>query len=149
MPVKKNSFKKLYRSESNRVLAGVAGGLGEYFTIDPLLIRIVFILLTVFGGGGIVIYLILWILIPNETDHSKTPEDTIKQNAEELKTKAKAFAEEFKGMSNEDHPRNWLGFFIIIVGLLFLFDNLGFLQFHLFWPLALIALGFFLLFRNK
>jgi phage shock protein C len=149
MPVKKNSFKKLYRSENNRVLAGVSGGLGEYFGIDPILIRLILVLTTIFGGSGILIYLVLWIIIPNEKDVDKDSKDTIRQNAEELKTKAKAFAEEFKDMSAKDNPHNWFGFLIIIIGVLFLFDNLGFLQFHLFWPLVLIVLGFFLVFRNK
>lgn len=149
MPKAKGTYRKLYRSETNRVLAGVAGGLGEYFGIDPILIRLVLVLTTIFGGSGILIYLVLWILIPNENDVDKNSEDTIKQNAEELKTKARAFAQEFKGMSREDHPRSWFGFLVIIIGLLFLFDNLGFLQFHLFWPLLLIALGFFLVFKNN
>jgi len=147
MATKKNSFKKLYRSESNRVLAGVAGGLGEYFGIDPTLIRLLFVLLTVFGGGGVLIYIILWILIPCESCIDKDSEETIKQNAEELKEKARDFAEGFKGMSAENHPRNWFGFVIIVLGLLFLFDSLGFLRFHSFWPLLLIAFGFFLLFK--
>ena len=103
MPVKKNLFKTLYRSETNRILAGVAGGLGEYFEVDPVLIRIIFILLTVFGGGGVLIYLILWILIPNETDNNKNSEDTIRQNAQELKEKATTLAHELKGMSDENH----------------------------------------------
>jgi len=147
MAAKKETFKKLYRSETNRVLAGVAGGLGEYFVIDPTLIRLLFVLLTVFGGGGVLVYIILWILIPSENNSEKNSEETIKDNAEELKNRAKKFAEEFRGMSTDNHPRNWFGFIVIVLGLLFLFDNLGFLKFHLFWPVLLIAFGFFLLFK--
>jgi len=147
MATKKETFKKLYRSETDRVLAGVAGGLGEYFQIDPTIIRLIFVLLTVFGGGGILVYVILWILIPSERNVEKNSEETIRNNAEEFKTKAKSFAQEFKGMSVENHPKNWLGFVIIVLGLLFLLDNLGFLRFHLFWPILLIALGLFLLFK--
>jgi len=147
MATKKETFKKLYRSETNRVLAGVAGGLGEYFKIDPTLIRLLFVLLTVFGGGGILVYFILWILIPNENCINKQSDETIKQNAQELKDKAKSFAQEFKDMSSEKKPRNWFGFIVIFLGLLFLFDNLGFLKFNLFWPILLIGFGFFLLFK--
>jgi len=149
MAKKNEIYKKLYRSETNRVLAGVAGGLGEYFGIDPLLLRILFILLAVFGGGGVIIYLILWLLIPSEKDTARDPEDTIKQNAEELKMKAQSFAKEFKGMQSENHSRNRFGFLIIVIGLVFLFDNLGFFRFHFFWPVLLIAFGLFLVFRNK
>jgi len=147
MAVKKEAFKKLYRSETNRILAGVAGGLGEYFAIDPTLIRLIFALLTIFGGGGILVYIILWILIPSENNSGKNSEETIKENAQEFKNRAKNFANEFKGMSVENHPRNWFGFVVIVLGILFLFDNLGFLKFHLFWPILLIAFGFFLLFK--
>lgn len=147
MAKQNGTYKKLFRSETNRVIAGVAGGLGEYFGIDPILIRLILVLTTIFGGSGILIYIVLWIIIPNENDIAKDSKDTMKQNAEELKTKARAFAEGFKGMSSENHPRNWFGFIVIVLGLLFLFDNLGFLRFHLFWPLLLIALGLFLLFK--
>lgn len=147
MVAKKETFKKLYRSETNKVLAGVAGGLGEYFQIDPTIIRLIFVLLTVFGGGGVLVYIILWILIPCENCINKDSEETIRENAEELKTKARSFAREFKGMSVKHHSGNWFGFIVIVLGLLFLFDNLGFLRFHLFWPIVLIALGLFLLFK--
>ena len=147
MPTKKETFKKIYRSETNRILAGVAGGLGEYFQIDPTLIRLIFVLLTVFGGGGVLVYIILWVLIPSEKNAGKDSEETIKNNAEELKTKAQDFAQGFKGMSCKHHSGNWFGYIIIALGLLFLFDNLGFLKFHLFWPILLIVFGLFLLFK--
>lgn len=54
--------KKLYRSQTNRVLAGVCGGLGEYFGIDPLIFRILFIILP---GMNLFVYLIIAIFIPN------------------------------------------------------------------------------------
>ncbi len=144
---KKAEFKRLYRSETNKVLAGVAGGLGEYFGVDPTIIRLIFVLLTVFGGGGVLVYIILWILIPCESCLDKDSDQTIKENTQEMREKAKKFAGEFKRMPVENNPKNWLGFFIIVFGLLFLFDNLGFLQFHLFWPLLIIAFGLFLLFK--
>ncbi|MEP7040755.1 MAG: PspC domain-containing protein [Chloroflexota bacterium] len=54
----------LRRRISNRVLGGVAGGLGDYFNIDPLLIRIAFVGLMIFGGAGLVLYVAAWLLIP-------------------------------------------------------------------------------------
>lgn len=56
--------RRLYRSNTDRVIAGVGGGLGEYLGIDPIWIRIGFVLLTVGGGAGILIYLIMWLLVP-------------------------------------------------------------------------------------
>lgn len=56
------------RSTTNRMVAGVAGGLAEYARVDPLLIRVVFAVLTVFGGLGLIIYGICWLLLPREDE---------------------------------------------------------------------------------
>jgi phage shock protein C len=59
--------KRLYRSSSDKVIAGVCGGLGEYFDIDPIIWRIVFIFLLMPGGfPGFIPYLILWAIIPEK-----------------------------------------------------------------------------------
>ena len=58
--------KKLYRSQTDSMLAGVCGGLGAYFNIDPTLIRILFVLSTIFSGAGILVYLAMWLIVPEE-----------------------------------------------------------------------------------
>lgn len=58
--------KKLYRSQSNKMICGVCGGVGEYFNIDPTLIRLGWALLTCVGGAGILVYLVAAIIIPDE-----------------------------------------------------------------------------------
>ena len=58
--------RKLYRSKSNRKLAGVCGGLAQYFNLDATLIRVLFIALAVLGGSGLVLYLAMWIIVPNQ-----------------------------------------------------------------------------------
>jgi len=58
--------RKLYRSKTDRILAGVCGGLAEFFNTDPTLIRVLFVLLTVLGGAGPIIYLAMWIIVPNQ-----------------------------------------------------------------------------------
>ena len=60
--------KKLYRSRTERWLVGVCGGIGEYFDIDPTVIRVIFILAGFIMGGGLWIYLILWIIMPLNPD---------------------------------------------------------------------------------
>jgi phage shock protein C len=57
--------RKLYRSQTQRMIAGVCGGLAEYFNVDATLIRVLFLILTVFGGSGLVIYLVMWIIVPD------------------------------------------------------------------------------------
>jgi phage shock protein C len=57
---------KLYRSRTNRQVAGVCGGLAKRFNVDVTLVRVLFVLLGIFGGSGIVLYIALWIIVPNE-----------------------------------------------------------------------------------
>lgn len=60
--------KKLYRSNDDRWLAGVCGGIAEYFDLDPTLIRVLFILFGFVVGGGLIIYLLLWLIMPPGPD---------------------------------------------------------------------------------
>lgn len=61
-------MKKLYRSKTNRKLAGICGGLAEYFGIDSTLIRLGFALFTLAGGSGLFIYLVAALIIPEEDE---------------------------------------------------------------------------------
>jgi phage shock protein C len=65
---------RLYRSRTNRMIGGVCGGLGEFFAIDPTLIRILFTILAILGGQGILLYLILVIIIPDQPQPAKETE---------------------------------------------------------------------------
>ena len=58
----------LRRSISDRKIAGVAGGLGRYFNVDPLIFRVVLVTLAIFGGSGLLLYAIGWLLVPEEGD---------------------------------------------------------------------------------
>jgi len=57
-------MKKLYRSRTDRKIAGICGGLGEYFNIDPVITRILFVALTFGDGAGLLTYIIMWIFVP-------------------------------------------------------------------------------------
>lgn len=59
--------RKLYRSDDNRLICGVCGGLGEFFNIDPTIVRLVFAVLSVFGGSGIGLYLLAVFIIPKRS----------------------------------------------------------------------------------
>jgi phage shock protein C len=61
-----NEVKRLYRARQDRMLGGVCAGLGKYLTTDPTVIRLVFVLLAMAGGPGLLAYLILWIVVPEE-----------------------------------------------------------------------------------
>lgn len=68
--IKKAQKKRLYRSNERRI-AGVCGGIAEYFNIDPVLIRLLWLFFTLMGGSGILIYIIAWIVIPPRPDYKK------------------------------------------------------------------------------
>jgi phage shock protein C len=56
--------KKLYRSQENRMIAGICGGIGEYFEIDPNLIRILWMMFSLAGGAGVLAYIAAYVIIP-------------------------------------------------------------------------------------
>ncbi len=58
------NIKRLYRSKKERIIAGVCGGIAEYFDVDPTLIRLLWIVFILMGGSGIIAYLIAWIIVP-------------------------------------------------------------------------------------
>lgn len=58
--------KQLRRSKTDKMIAGICGGLGKYFGLDPTILRLVFVLLMIFAGTGLLAYLIMWLVIPYE-----------------------------------------------------------------------------------
>jgi len=143
---------KLYRSETDKMIAGVAGGLGEYFNIDSSLIRILFVLITLLGGSGILLYLVLWLIIPSKVNQGKLDSDTIKHNVQEMKERAQSFTSGIKKGHKKHDSRNWFAFVIIILGVVFLLENLGLVEPFLirkFWPLILIFFGLAVFFKNE
>lgn len=76
--------KRLYRSRKERMLAGVCGGIAEYFEVDPTLVRLAWVLFTFVGGAGIVAYIIAWIIVP------EAPEDALKTENNKIGKKRKS-----------------------------------------------------------
>jgi len=58
--------KRVYRSRTDRVLGGVCSGLGKYFALDPVLLRVLWAIAFFVGGAGLLAYIIAWIIIPEE-----------------------------------------------------------------------------------
>ena len=80
-PQTSGAIRRLRRRTSDRVIGGVAGGLGDYFNVDPLLIRIGFVGLMLFGGAGLVLYVVAWLLIPHEGSDESTVERVLRRFA--------------------------------------------------------------------
>jgi phage shock protein C len=58
--------KHLQRSRTEKMIGGVCGGLGEYFGIDPTIVRVLWVAVTLLGGAGILLYLVLWVIMPEQ-----------------------------------------------------------------------------------
>lgn len=65
-------MKKLYRSEQNKIFAGVIGGIGEYFDVDPVILRILWVALVIFTGffPGLIVYIAACFIIPKKSEQS-------------------------------------------------------------------------------
>lgn len=141
--------KKLYRSREDRVIAGVAGGLAEYFNIDSTLVRIIIVILAIWGGFGLIAYIIGAIVIPEEPGgiemaDKKTPKRTVKKEEPvvvEQRTEEKEVFD-FKRMQGEQI----FGLIVLFIGLIFLLEAFipGF-SFGKLWPLILIGLGLWMI----
>jgi len=75
-----NGTKRLYRKPEGQIVAGVCTGLADYLGIDVTIIRLVFAALTVFGGTGVLLYLIAWLVVPEEDKKSSIAEEFVSKN---------------------------------------------------------------------
>ena len=119
---------RLYRRTNDKIIAGVCGGLADYFRIDPLLVRLAFIIFAVTGGASILVYVALWIAIP-----AATADGTAVTSS--------------RGVSGET-----AGIVLVGIGGAWLLANLGvfdFVNWKLAWPVVLIALGLGIVFRRS
>ena len=67
-------MKRLYRSKNERMLGGVCAGLGEYLDVDPAVIRLIWVVITILSiGTGIIVYILAWIIIPEENSGRAAP----------------------------------------------------------------------------
>lgn len=135
-----NSSTHLYRSETDRYLAGICGGIAEYFGLDSTLVRVLFITIILLGGSGLVVYFILWLVIPTKSENiNNTKEMSMKTSSD--KTNSTELNKKNKSLG---------GLFLIGIGLLMLLDNFGigrYLMLEKTWPSIFIVLGLIILSR--
>jgi phage shock protein C len=146
----------LYRSRTNSVLGGVCGGLGDYLKLDPTLVRLVFIVLALADGIGILIYLVLWLITPLEgfTETGDLPE-TARANVDEIAERARSVSDDVRRTVATASPQAGviIGAILIGLGVIFLLQNLNlawlwWLNFDVLWPVVLIIVGAVLLLRR-
>ena len=147
-------MKRLCRSDTDRVIAGVCGGLAAHLRLDSLVVRILFAVLATLNGAGVVLYLLLWILLPISPDERRSPEEVIRSNAEEIRGRAHELTREARGTFGGDWEGQGksggrmlaIGTAFVGIGVLLLLRNFGFLLWiGKLWPLVVVALGVALL----
>lgn len=133
--------KPLTRS-SERMIGGVCAGLAEHLNIDPTLVRLAFVALGLVYGFGVLIYLVMWIVIPDESGQQLISEDAIRANLEDIGSQARRLGKSSQGPA-------LIGLILVGIGGLALARNLipGF-QFRFGLPLLLILVGGYLLLRR-
>ena len=89
--------KKLYRSKKDHMIAGVCGGIAEYFDVDSTLVRLLTVLFVLLGGAGVLAYIIAWIIIPKKPEQvSDDKFDKREQSKEKIQKGAEEVVEEVK-----------------------------------------------------
>ena len=142
-------------------LGGVCGGIAEYFNIDPALVRILFVLVAIYGGAGVLFYLILWIVIPRrplETfEYYKKKAEPVYEseqplNSDEPSGENPAMSENNQrtvGKNKKGNGSVIAGIILVTLGTLFLADNfIPNIDFSDIWPVILVVAGVGLIASN-
>jgi len=140
---------KLYRSLSDRMIGGVCGGLGTFLNIDPIFVRLLFILLLFGSDFGFLLYLVLWIIIPEEGKAYGFKDDSAGD-------KVRSMVDDIQQAVSQPHPQAGLimGVGLIVIGGFLFLDRLNlswmnWIDLDILWPILLIIGGVVLLFRKK
>ncbi len=149
--------RRLTRSTSDVVIAGVCSGLGQYLGIDAWIVRLFFLLLALGNGIGVFIYLLLWFIVPREGEaRDATMGENVRTGADEIAAHVRSMGDELRQSVNRPNQQVGLllGAALILVGVYFLLQNLNvywlrWLKFDLLWPVLLIIGGVVLLVRLR
>ncbi|MCA9960775.1 MAG: PspC domain-containing protein [Anaerolineales bacterium] len=136
---------RLTRSETDNIIAGVCGGLSDYLGVDSVLIRLAFVVLLFASGIGFPIYLILWVIMPRADTVNQPNSEIIQKNIEEM-------GNTVTGSINRAGRPGTVGVIFILLGIYFLFNQLGWLNWvhgGILWPIIIIGLGAYLLVRRS
>lgn len=143
--------KRLTRSTTDRVFGGVCGGLAEYLQVDPTIVRIIFVLVGVWQGWGVLVYFLLWWVIP-ENKPATGGDDRVQQVGSEMRQAAQRVAEQVRGNDGSTRGAMIVGGILVVIGLMALgkeFLPWKIFSWDFFWPLAIVAFGVALMFKRK
>ncbi len=140
--------KNLCRSRDNRVIAGVCGGIAEYFATDPTIIRLVWAAFAL-TGTGVIVYIIAAIIMPERNQSSFDRFDDYDPEKDFKDYTSTEFKEERYGKPSGNNGRLILGAVLIFFGLLiFLQRFVSWIDFKLLWPLVFVVIGMLMIFKG-
>jgi phage shock protein C len=137
--------RRLYKSETDRVIGGVAGGMAEYLDVDPSIVRVVWAVLAIITGGlFFVLYIVMWIVVPLPPESPRVEGEAPAPGAEGASTWNPRPP---RRASRRSGGGSWvLGLILIGLGLYFLArEYWPGIDFNRLWPFGLVALGILLL----
>ncbi|AFV22900.1 phage shock protein C [Methanolobus psychrophilus R15] len=149
---------RLTRSRDDRMLAGVAGGVGKYFDTDPTLVRLILVI-AAFATDGLMIwiYILMAIIVPEEEKTKKVlrvdPEDNgpVPEN-ERVVVIGEQSSGEVEPKKDTVDPAVWLGIGLILLGAFFLLSRLGlfwWFNWGIMWPLLIVLVGIWIILRSR
>ncbi len=145
----------MYRSRTDRMVGGVCGGLSKYYSLDPIVTRLIFVVLALVDGVGILLYLILLVIIKEEPGE-KVDVDTGAKTKEFINEAGKRSQEVAKNIKTNQSwigdKRNLIALLIIVVGIALLLKQLfpeRLVHWEYVWPGILIVFGFYLITRHN
>lgn len=94
--------KRLYRSEKDKMLGGVCAGIADYLNIDPVIVRVIFVLIFLAEGIGLMIYVLLWIIVPEEKSTKTDPKEIVEENSKEIEENVKKVTKGLKKKVRSD-----------------------------------------------
>ncbi len=148
---------RITKSKTDKVIDGVCGGIAEYFGVDSVIVRLIFIVLVFLNGLGLILYIILVIIMPGAGQVDKPPKETIQENVQDIGERVKEAGEglgQAFSRTNEEKRSNravWLGIILILLGIFLLLENLHLLSWinrDLLWPIIIIFIGAWLMIKR-
>ncbi len=141
--------KKLYKSSKEKMISGVAGGIAEYFEIDPVFVRLLFVLLAFFNGIGLIAYIVCAIVMPKEPTSDVVVASAVTQENEPSSTEKKEVKVEEKTINKNEKRNRTIGIILIIIGVILLANEiLPTFEFEEILPILFIIFGLWLLLNS-
>ncbi|MDD4681095.1 MAG: PspC domain-containing protein [Clostridia bacterium] len=138
--------KKLYKS-NDKVISGVCGGIGEYFSVDPVIIRLLWVVFTLMAGAGLIAYIIAAIIMPIDPTYSSIERNYVRPDEEMTEDEAK---EKMQARKNNRSSVYTLGIILILFGvIIFIRSYIPWIPEETFLAVLLIGIGAYFVFGRK